>query len=460
MADADPDVFLSYSRKNKEFVEELHGFLIDRQKDVWVDWEDIPPASEWREDIARNIDAAAGFVFVVSSHSLASEECAKELEHAIAHGKRIVPIACDDSGSSAARDELRKLNWILCRDGADRAKAFERVLHGLDTDLEWTREHARLLVRAVEWDKNKRNASFLMRGSDLQSAERELATGAAKDPQPTELHSAYVLESRRAATRRQRLLLGGVSIALAVAIGLGILSLLQRNDARRATRAATSVALASASKDRANTHPDEALLLALAAYESSPSAQARGAAVNALEEARTLGVGGFLHGDSVVDSVAFTPKGWEVAVGSEDGAVRLWDVRRHKALSTLDPPGSGRVVSVGFAGRGFVMAASANGVVRLWNANSGSRDPRAQGSRRHSSCRHQPGRPSTCRRRRPWPHLALESPDRPPPTASCSAGPRGHAGVQPRRQHAGGGRHQHDRRRPGDPGRGCRLRHG
>jgi WD40 repeat protein len=370
VADGEPDVFLSYSRKNKEFVEELHGFLIENEKDVWVDWEDIPVGSEWRDDIATGIDAAAGFVFVVSSTSLASEECAKEVDHALGRGKRIVPIVCDDSHPSATRDEIRNLNWVLCRDGANRVEAFERVLKGLDTDLEWTREHARLTVRAAEWEKNKRNPSFLMRGSDLQSAEQAIAAGAAKDPQPTELHSAYVLASRHASTRRQRLLLGGVSIALAVAIGLGILSLLQRNDARAATRAATSVALASASNDRVETHPDQALLLALAAYESSPSAQARGAAVNALEEAQTLGVSNFLHGDSVVKSLAFSPRGWKVAVGSEDGTVRVWNVRNHKEIATLAASGATRVVSVGFGAGGLVMAASDNGTVRIWKLNS------------------------------------------------------------------------------------------
>jgi WD40 repeat protein len=364
------DAFLSYSRKNRDFVRRLHDFLVEQGKDIWLDEEDIPPASEWEKDIAESIDAAYGFVFVVSKHSLASKECAKELDYAIGHGKRIVPIACDDAHPSEARDELRKVNWVLCRNGDDQATAFAAVLQGLDTDLEWTHESTRLLMRAVEWDESGQNSSFLLRGSDLREAEEQLAAGASKDPPPTELHSTYILASRHAATRRQRMLLGGVSVALAVAIGLGVLALLQRNDARRATRAATSVALASAANDRIGAHPDQALLLALAAYESSPSGQARGAALNALEQARTLGVGEFLHGDSVVDSVAFSTDGRTVAVGSADGTVQLWDVRNHRKLAALEAPGRGPVASVAFGPRGLVMAASSNGVLRFWNADS------------------------------------------------------------------------------------------
>jgi hypothetical protein len=36
-------VFVSYSRSDREFVRMLVDALIVRGKDVWVDWDDIPP---------------------------------------------------------------------------------------------------------------------------------------------------------------------------------------------------------------------------------------------------------------------------------------------------------------------------------------------------------------------------------------------------------------------------------
>ena len=42
-----PDVFISYSRKDKAFVEKLVTALEAKKRDVWVDFEDIPFASEW-----------------------------------------------------------------------------------------------------------------------------------------------------------------------------------------------------------------------------------------------------------------------------------------------------------------------------------------------------------------------------------------------------------------------------
>src|SRR6478735_12200824 len=114
------DVFVSYSRHDGGFVRELHAFLSEAGRDVWVDWEDIPAASEWERDINESIDGAESVVFVVSTHSLASDYCAAEFRHAQERGKRIVPIACDQAEPEAAQPGLRQLNWIWCRESDDR----------------------------------------------------------------------------------------------------------------------------------------------------------------------------------------------------------------------------------------------------------------------------------------------------------------------------------------------------
>src|SRR5215216_4316710 len=361
------DVFISYSRRDGAFVRGLHSFLTEGGRDVWVDWEDIPPASQWAQDIDESIDAAESVVFVVSGSSLASEYCLLELRHAQERGKRIVPLACDGADPGAAPEGLRQLNWIWCRDGDDRDEAFAKLTRALDTDLEWAKAHTRLLVRAVEWEA-RQDGSLLLRGRDLEDAAQQLAANAGKEPVPTELQQRYVLASRRATAKRQRIVLGGVSFALVVSVALGVLALLQRNDARRATRAATSVALASAANDRVATKPDQALLLALAAYSSSPSAEARNAAVTALQAARKSEVAEFVHGDAAVRSVAFAPDGRTLAVGGADGVARLWDVRTREAIAELTAGGSRAVVSVGFARSGRTVAVgSADGTVRLWD---------------------------------------------------------------------------------------------
>jgi hypothetical protein len=114
------DVFISYSRHDSGFVHELHDALTSAGRDVWVDWEDIPPASRWEQDIDDSIDAAESVVFVLSGSSLQSEYCGLELRHAEKRGKRIVPLAIDGASPDDAPAGLRQLNWIWCRGTDDR----------------------------------------------------------------------------------------------------------------------------------------------------------------------------------------------------------------------------------------------------------------------------------------------------------------------------------------------------
>ncbi len=57
------DVFISYSRKNKDFILKLHEALNKSGKTDWVDW-NIPPAAAWREEIKSAIESSDSFIFL------------------------------------------------------------------------------------------------------------------------------------------------------------------------------------------------------------------------------------------------------------------------------------------------------------------------------------------------------------------------------------------------------------
>ena len=75
------DLFVSYSRKDKEFVRHLVDGLVGREKEVWVDWEDIAPTAEWMSEIELGIDASDSFAFVISPDSLTSGTWGRGREH-------------------------------------------------------------------------------------------------------------------------------------------------------------------------------------------------------------------------------------------------------------------------------------------------------------------------------------------------------------------------------------------
>ncbi|MEI6428573.1 MAG: toll/interleukin-1 receptor domain-containing protein, partial [Pseudanabaena sp. ELA607] len=81
------DVFISYSRKDKDFVSILYDAFERSQKKTWVDWKNIPLTSDWWAEIEKGIEAADTFVFVISPDSIASKVCADEILHAVRNNK-------------------------------------------------------------------------------------------------------------------------------------------------------------------------------------------------------------------------------------------------------------------------------------------------------------------------------------------------------------------------------------
>lgn len=247
------EVFISYSRKDQEFVRRLDTALQAGGREAWVDWEGIRPTEEFMAAIFSAIEGADTFVFVLSPDAVVSKVCAREIAHAALHNKRIVPIVARDVEAAAVPEAIAKLNWIFARDSDDFQGAVDTLVSALETDLGWIRIHTRLLTRALEWDGKKRSNSFVLRGEDLSSAEQWLAqAGTEKERQPTALQTEYILASRKASSRRQRIVLGSVAFGAVVALVLAVLAWQQR------TRALANAAEATHQRDSAVKAQNEA----------------------------------------------------------------------------------------------------------------------------------------------------------------------------------------------------------
>ncbi|MGV2438133.1 MAG UNVERIFIED_CONTAM: toll/interleukin-1 receptor domain-containing protein [Anaerolineae bacterium] len=116
------DIFISYSRLDSDFAKRLHRQLVNRSKDISIDFEDIPKGIDFLPEIYEGIEKADVFCFVVTRHSLMSEICNLELAHALANSKRILPIIREmiegdvlkivkGHWSDMAWAELARRNW-------------------------------------------------------------------------------------------------------------------------------------------------------------------------------------------------------------------------------------------------------------------------------------------------------------------------------------------------------------
>jgi hypothetical protein len=146
------DVFVSYSRRDGDFIRRLASALQEHGKDVWVDVQGIRDAEVFPEALRRAIEASDAFVFVISPESVRSSFCAEEVEHAARLHKRIVPLVRGPVRAEEVPDDVRVRNWIPAGTDDDFTITVARLVRALDTDLEWEREHSRLTVRALEWE--------------------------------------------------------------------------------------------------------------------------------------------------------------------------------------------------------------------------------------------------------------------------------------------------------------------
>jgi len=140
------EVFISYSRKDKEFVRRLDEDLKRRDREAWVDWEGIPSGDTWEKTIYGTIEFTHTFIFVLTPDSIASEVCGREIAHAAANNKRLVPIVHRDVAADKVPKSLGELNWIFFRDNNE---ATDKLISALDTDLKWVNAQQRLSCSAV-----------------------------------------------------------------------------------------------------------------------------------------------------------------------------------------------------------------------------------------------------------------------------------------------------------------------
>ncbi len=194
-----PDLFISYSRRDKDFVRRLVMALTDREYDVWVDFEDIPFATDWWAEICAGIEAANAVVFVVSPDSLASEYCGLEVNHALKNKKRLIPLLYRPPGEqTTVPPHISHIQWIDFTQPEAFDAAFTQLVETAGTNIELLRRHTWLLIRAREWENNGHSPNLLLRGEQLDTVRQEL-TGAPL----TELQQQYLAVSRQHDLQRQ-----------------------------------------------------------------------------------------------------------------------------------------------------------------------------------------------------------------------------------------------------------------
>jgi formylglycine-generating enzyme required for sulfatase activity len=208
-------VFISYSRDDLDFADQLDAALKLLGFEVTIDRESIPGGDEWRRRLSILIREADTVVFVLSPSSAESSMCAWEVEQATGLGKHIVPVVCRPLDNVPPPHRLRDLNYIFFCDerkfpGSGFGRGQTQLVEVLNKDPDWLRDHTRYLLRATEWETGGREESRLLFGSDIVAAQAWAARRPNAAPEPTALEIEFIRasaqeEMRRVSAERKRL---------------------------------------------------------------------------------------------------------------------------------------------------------------------------------------------------------------------------------------------------------------
>lgn len=206
------NVFVSYSRRDLEFADQLVAVLAWQRFQPIIDREGIHAAENWEQRLGQLILEADIVVFVLSPDSAASKVCAWEVDEAIRRGKRIIPVLCRSLDGQLPHSKLRELNYIhfyVDKDvpGSGFGTGQVRLIEALSIDVEWLREHTRLEELAARWDDNSRDPDLLVRGSELTTFNSWRDRRPSNAPNLTMIQRAFLAasdEEESARTNAQR----------------------------------------------------------------------------------------------------------------------------------------------------------------------------------------------------------------------------------------------------------------
>ena len=226
------DLFISYSRDDREFVKQLYAAAKEREKEAWVDWQDIEIGEKFWDEIKKGIDGANSFVFVITPTSIekAAEKeqyCQREIDYAVNQGKRIIPLVWRDKFLKDERVEHRlknnipthrsliEINWLEFSEN-NFSQCFDKLLMTASKDFTYVEIHTKLTIAAQKWEEsNRKDKDTLSRGRELAKFtkclknykyEKEIQPRKNSDPILTSKQKEFILASQKHEKARKYLL--------------------------------------------------------------------------------------------------------------------------------------------------------------------------------------------------------------------------------------------------------------
>ncbi len=119
--------FISYSRRDLDFVMRLAQDLRANSIDIWLDKLDIEVGQPWDREIEKALQECAGFLYVISPDSVSSENVMDEVSYAIGKDKKIIPIYHRECEVPFRVSRLQRVDFT-----GEYAASFENLLSSIN----------------------------------------------------------------------------------------------------------------------------------------------------------------------------------------------------------------------------------------------------------------------------------------------------------------------------------------
>ncbi len=199
------DVYFCHA-DNEHLVLPIKNYLHRLAYTTWDYTSDLVPGINIDLGIKKGIANADNFIFLMTESTLSSASNLKELEYAVALGKRVVPLLLNNLAETDSPEIIKRLrpinfkSYAANRDLAD-SEALKDLLRAPMSELIRQIEHDKAhvqaytlyLCHALRWEQQNKALSMLLRGYALQQAIswRDLALKKAHQ-QPTDLHKTFL----------------------------------------------------------------------------------------------------------------------------------------------------------------------------------------------------------------------------------------------------------------------------
>lgn len=195
--------FISYARTpSLEFASELFTELEANGVNSWFDKQNIRAGVDFREEIRMGVERAGNFIYIITNSSINSPYCQMELELAKSSGKRIIPIQQGQVDETKIDPDIQSIHRLFYKQNTKEAldKVVRELVKNLKEGQDFIHYHTKFLRRAVQWQKEQKHKSYLLKGNELAEGYSWLTStiNNLTPSQPIPLHGEYLTQSRQA----------------------------------------------------------------------------------------------------------------------------------------------------------------------------------------------------------------------------------------------------------------------